>query len=213
MKGEFLLLSWERGYKNIELFYKERSLIKLPNNQKLKNGLSFNDPDLGKIELKYSEKPISVDIIVDGVHSPVNASHPLKKIKTISTYFWMFAIFCLISLVLFYFINDNPIIRFAVAIEEIFFMAIYTISAVFAAKSKPWAIYLGFCTYSFVTLIFLLSLLGIGPLALAPITAIVSLIFRAAFTVFMVPYLKMAAQISRYKKYEGINNHLLDDNF
>lgn len=217
LPGEYLLLVWERGYKNIELLYKERELIKLPNNQKLKKGFSFIDSELGKIELKYSEKPISVDIIVDGVHSPVNASHPLKKIKSISNYFWIFASFSLLYLIMQIFIisNQNLIGVIALGIEEGLFITIYIISALFSAKSKPWAVYLGFITYSFVTLIILLVGFGFlgAAFSVSPVAMFIAIIFRGTFIVFMVPYLKMANLITTYKKYEGSNAGLLDDKF
>lgn len=212
--GQQLILSWERGYKNTRLFHHERELVHIDSINKLKKGVRFSDKEFGEIELKFSEKPISVDIIVDGFHSPVNASHPAKKIKSISKFFYLFAVFCLINLSLG---SATGSLTIGISVQSLVLAALYVICAIFSNQSKGWAVYAGFILFCLMTFLYVLILiLSQTSLfiqsGLSGITLFMILGFRTVFIVFMVPYLKMASQLSRYQKINPQNSGLLDEN-
>lgn len=215
VKGDYVTLSWERGYKNTQLFYNERELIKIDSIQKLKEGVSFVDSILGNIELKFSDKPMSIDVIIDGYHSPINKSHPEKKIKSIGSYFYMFASFSFIYYFLIVFFTQGFFGKVVLSIEEFIFISLYAVCGYFAGKGKVWAVYTGFSVYSFVTLIILLLLLAsiIGPIKfITPFSGFIVLLFRVVFIVFMIPYLKIASSLTKHRRFNVQNPNILDEN-
>lgn len=82
---EYLLVQWTRGYKDVDVYYNDQLIGSVRGTGKLLKGTSFPS-DLGLITLKLSEKPVTLDVIVDGYHSPVNVSHPVKELKRTGTY-------------------------------------------------------------------------------------------------------------------------------
>ncbi|WP_343632883.1 hypothetical protein [Fluviicola sp.] len=156
---EYLVVQWTRGYKEVAVYYHDQLIGSVQGSAKLVKGTSFTS-DLGLISLKLSEKPVTLDVIVDGYHSRVNVSHPVKELKRTGTYFWIISAFAVIAGILEVgiFRGWDEVQTIALGINLVVF-ALYIISAVFVGKGKPWAFYLGFSVFSFCTLISLLVLL------------------------------------------------------
>lgn len=211
LRGEYLLLEWERGYKNTFLYFKDRLICKVDSITKLKEGFRVDDEELGLIELRFSEKPISVDIIVNGLHCENNASHPRKKIKSISSYFYMLGAFAILGTILAYAVTPSIEAIVFLAIVDLPFIVLYFICAVFASKGKIWPVYTGFIVFCFFTLISVLNLVIPGSF-FSNSALIFSLIFRVTLIVLMVPYIKMAVEIPKYRKYQLIHDGSVIDN-
>jgi hypothetical protein len=211
LPNEFLILEWERGYKNISIFCGEREICHLDSLQKIKKGFSFIDDQLGKIELKLSDKPIAIDIIVNGFHSSVNNSHPSKKIKGISMYFYMFATFSVLYCVITSLSLTNFFQFVVYLVLEAPFIALYIICGIFAKKSKIWPVYTGFIVFCFFTLVTLLSLFL--PFASTSVFfSLLMLVFKSVFIVFMIPFVKAASELIKYKKNRNFSNQqIIDD--
>lgn len=158
--GEYLLIQWTRGYKQVDVYYNDELMGSVNGSAKLVKGTSFTS-DLGLITLKLSEKPVTLDVIVDGYHSPVNVSHPVKELKTMSMYFYTIIAFALVAgFVEIGIFQDWPeALLVAVGVNVVVFI-LYLISVLFVREGKPWAYYLGFCVFSFCTLISLWLLLS-----------------------------------------------------
>ena len=75
--NEYIFVQWTRGYKEVAVYYNDQLIGSVRGSAKLLKGTSFTS-DLGLITLKLSEKPVTLDVIVDGYHSRVNVSHPVK---------------------------------------------------------------------------------------------------------------------------------------
>lgn len=157
--NDWLLVQWTRGYKEVDVYYNDQLIGSVKGSAKLVKGTSFSS-DLGLITLKLSEKPVTLDVIVDGYHSRVNVSHPVKELKRTSTYFWIISAFAIVAGILEVglFRGWDEVQAIALGINLVVF-ALYIISAVFVGKGKPWAFYLGFSVFSFCTFISLLVLL------------------------------------------------------
>lgn len=210
LDNEFLVLEWERGYKNTKIFYKDAEISSVNNIQQIRKGFKFNNPDLGLIELKLSEKPVAVDVIINGLHSAVNNSHPIKKIKSISTYFYMFATFVLIYILFISFTLQDKTQTIFALITEIPFIALYIICAIYAKRSKAWAVYTGFIVFCFFSLLSFVAL--VLPFStLSSLTGFITVAVKAAFIIFMVPFVKQASQLWKYKQYEKFSNSTLID--
>src|SRR6218665_974859 len=159
-KGAFILVRWTRGYKEVEVYYKDQLLGKLENAARLKRGVFVESPELGKVELKLTESPMTIEVIVDGYHARNNLNHPSTQLKSASTYFTILAVFALLGAGFegyrYRLIPDLAIIISSINVAII---AVYVIAAIYTRKSKPWAFYLGFSVFSFFTLLTLLVML------------------------------------------------------
>ncbi len=211
LPNEFVTLSWERGYKDTKLFYNDRELIHIDSINKLKKGVKFFDDVLGEVRLEFSEKPISVDVIVNDFHSTINNSHPEKKIKTISGYFYLFASVAFLGYIVNLGYSSSIMERIIISIEEIFFILLYAFAGYFSKKSKIWAVYIGFISYCFITLLIILSLL-LSISLYAPLITIFVLLIRSAFIFLMAPYIKMAISLKKHRNFRGNNPDILDQN-
>lgn len=204
--GDFVLARWERGYKYVEFFYKDRLLGSVQGAAKLKAGIRLNDTELGVIQAKLSEKPIMMDLIIDGYHSPVNGSHPKKELKKTAVFFWMMFTFSLIaSLMDGVYISTDFSQNSILTLINLFIVGSYCIAAVFVAKSQPWAYYYGFSVFVFVYLISLLLLLNLS------IFSSIVFLFRTGFLVVFIINMKHAIQTQKHAKYgKFISEDLLD---
>lgn len=211
-ENEFILAEWERGYKNIILFYEDQEIKRIDNINQIKNGFSFFHEKLGNIELKFSEKPMSLDLIVNNLHSSTNNSHPVKKIKSIKNYFIMFGTLALLYSILLCFIFDTKFYLIFAAITEIPFIFMYFLCAYKAGQSKAWAVYVGFIIYSFFTLASLLSI--ILPIINSSIILNVFIfLIKIVFIFLLIPYVKMANELKNYKSKTSKFNSVLIDEF
>lgn len=204
--GDFLLMQWERGYKKVELSYNDR-LIHTFTGSAVKKGLRLNDEQLGRLDLKFSEKPMGIDVIVEGIHSPANRSHPRNELKKSATLFWIITVFAAIASAIegVRFGIDNPVGIIVTGIN-LFLVSAYLIAAIFTGKSKPWAYYLGFSVFC---LMFLLTLLTF--VAGMNFTLLIAFGFRVVFLVMFILNLKHAIAVGKHARYGvSANEELLD---
>ncbi len=159
--GDFILAQWTRGYKQVELYYQDQLIGSVQSSASLKKGTQITGTVLGTIGLKLSEKPVMLDVIVDGYHSPVNIGHPVKELKRLSTFFWILAVLSLIagSLEASAFRNF-PDFQKIVWLINALVICTYIVAAVYIKSGKAWGYYLGFSMFAFVTTVTLLILAG-----------------------------------------------------
>lgn len=198
-RGEHILVRWTRGYKDVEVYYKEKLLGKLENAARLKRGVFVESPDLGKVELKLSEKPMTIQVIVDGYHASNNLHHPVKSLKSSSTYFTILAVFSMLgSSFEAYRYSSYPQLATLISSINAVPFVIYVISAIFTKKGKPWAFLLGFITFSFFTLITLLMMINFRDFH---IVVILPFIIRLVFQYFLITNLKHAIAVIKHNKF------------
>lgn len=207
--GETIKVMWTRGYRNIELYYRDKLLLQHDNTATLKKGATYSTPELGTIVLKLAEKPVVLDVIVDGYHCVNNVSHPVKQLQSASTYFWIIAVFAVIvSLIEGIYLGDSLTVQTITTIVNGITIAIYFIAAVFTGKSQPWAFYLGFSMFSFWTLLGLITLFSGGILFL------IGYIIRLTLLYFLITNIKYAVAVSKHRKFNRggavYNDELLD---
>lgn len=194
-----MLVQWTRGYKHVEVYYNDELIGNVQESGKLQKGTSFPS-DLGLITLKLSEKPVTLDVIVDGYHSPVNVSYPVKELKKTNTYFWIISVFAFIAgAIEFGIFREWPEVQTVILVINLLVFGLYIFSAVFVGKGKPWAFYLGLSVFLFCTLVSLLALIG----------GIVSgwmlyffMIIRVGGGVFLFMNLKTANSTVKHLKYK-----------
>jgi hypothetical protein len=194
--GDHVLAKWTRGYKQIELYYKDTLIAAVDGGSKLKKGIKVQTTPLGIIELKLSETPIMLNLIIDGFHSPVNTMHPEKVFKKSSMFFWMLVT----GVVLLLFI-DGASINFkngSVTIEgylNFIFLGIYIASAILVSKGKVWGFYMGFGAFALTSLFALLTVFFLG------FMGFIALVLRAIIMYFIVSNFKNANGALKHRKY------------
>ncbi|MGV3611357.1 MAG: hypothetical protein ACO1N0_10435 [Fluviicola sp.] len=158
--GEYVLVQWIRGYKEVDVYYKDKLVGSVSGSAKLVKGFSFTS-DLGLITLRLSKEPVTLDVIIDGYHSPVNVSHPVKELKSLSTYFYIIIAFAFIAGSMEVAISRgwNELLLITSSINFIVLM-LYLTSVLYVRQGKPWAFYLGFGVFNFCALLSLMVLLS-----------------------------------------------------
>ncbi len=213
LPNEHILIQWEKGYKYVELYFKERLIGSVTGFAKLKRGVKFNDVELGLVELKLSEKPIAIDLIVAGYHSPVNVTYPTKELKSASTIFFALAVLAVIcgsyegmSTAM----NYGSLAGTIMGLLIIFTIAMYATTGFLIMKGHAWAFFMGGAYYTFFTLLYLYDLLAYG---FYFITFIV-VFFRVVMTFILFYYIKHASASMRHRKFEhnksGLSTDILD---
>lgn len=194
--GETLKAMWTRGYRNIEIYYHDQLICTHEGISQLKKGVKYQTKELGQIELKLSAKPITLDVIIDGYHCVNNVSHPAKQLKGASSFFWMIAVFAVISSLMDgIYLTFDMSAGFIVTLINLVVIVVYIIAAVFTNQSKPWAFYLGFSMFCFWTLLSLLVVLS------GNVFITLAFLIRLAFLYFLIMNIKHAVGTSRHNKF------------
>lgn len=205
--NDYLLLQWERGYKNVEVIYRDQCIDTVANPSQIKKGYVNHIDNFGKLELLFSESPMTLNVIVDGFHSPINAEFPAKRLHRVSTVFWILFVFSIIGT----FIESQQIglsspIGMIVLLINSIIVTIYLLAAIFTKKGAVWAYFLGSITFLVMTLLsVLVSLPSIG------IVFFIQLAIRAGILYGLFNYFKTAMEIKRHAaKIKEVDNDLLD---
>lgn len=202
--GDFVLARWTRGYKHVEVYYHDQLIGEVQGAAKLKNGVRIQNDLLNTVELRLSEKPIVLDIIVDGFHSPVNNSHPVKELKKSAVFFWMIFAFGLMgSLMEGISVGVNPI-GMIVSSINLLIIGVYLMAALTVRKGLAWGYFTGFGMFSLMYVLSLFSLLNPG------LFVIIIFLVRTAFLVFLIINMKHAIATIKHKKYNQPVNDLVD---
>ena len=209
-QDEFITLTWETGYRNVQIWFRKRLVSTISSPAALKKGVKIRDEELNLIELKFSERPMTIDVVIDGFHSPINRSYPTKVLKSISRSFWYIFGFAVLGTL----INAgvSKLIMPANQIQfliDIAFTVSYLIEAINCGKSKPWAYFLGMGIFTFSTLIYTAAIFLLGGLSFV---IFISILIRFAITIYLLLYVRVALNAQKHEKYAtAINVDLLDN--
>ncbi|WP_300663629.1 hypothetical protein [Fluviicola sp.] len=197
LPGEIVKAMWTRGYKNIDLYYRDKLICSHDGVGALNKGVKYTTNELGVIELKLSSgKPITLDIIIDGYHCVNNTSHPAKQLKGASAFFWMIAVFAVaVSLLEGLQLSHVFSLDVIVSVINMLTVAAYFVAAIYTNKSKPWAFYLGFSVFSFWTVIGLLTILSLN------FVFIIGFIVRLVILYFLITNIKYAVGTAKHNKF------------
>jgi hypothetical protein len=147
-KNNAIFAEWTKGYRMISLSIHDRTIINFENGLKYTDkDLVVQDKELGEVRIRFTQKPIQMDITVDGLHCTINKNHPQKRFKKNAIFFWVCAgfisipiIFTLLSMVLSMAIDSS---RFKTLLILSIFAATYGTIAKLIEKGKTWAFYAG----------------------------------------------------------------------
>lgn len=213
-EGEYILASWTKGFGQFELTYKDRVIVRDKGGKRLQKGVVYSDPDLGKIEVKLSEKPIMLNIIVNDFHSPINSMHPRIVIKSMSAFFYILTALGFIASAFDAMVYSG--LGAVSVIIDLYLLAtvlICLISAITISRGVKYAFFLGFSNFcaSFLLESFVLF------------TGIVQgwilwvfVVFRIIMLIFLLTNIKLAISHLKHHKFlynAGDESNLLDSRF
>ena len=209
-QNEFVTLTWESGYRNVQIWFRERLVATIENPASIKKGVKITDEELNVIELTFSQKPMAIDVVIDGFHSPVNFSHPSKVLKLSARTFWY--IFGLAVIGTLINAGTSRLMMPANQIQFLFdvvFTVAYLIAAINTGKSKSWGYFLGISVFTFSTITYIAAIILLGGLSFV---TFISILLRISFVIYLMLYIRIAINARKHEKYAtAVNVDLLDN--
>jgi hypothetical protein len=197
-----ITLTWEQGYKNIQVMHKDKVLTSVAHPSQLKKGFKFYDETLKEIELIFSENPITIDVIVDGFHSQINHSHPKNDFKKVSKIFWIISTFNVIILSFLFFNSlKNPAITTFMIGASAVSTLVYISSAIYSGKAKVWAFYGGTAFFSLIFTHFLVS----GEMQALDFFGSLVLGYYILMSIFLVLHIPLSLKVINHNKNSNSN--------
>ncbi len=202
-KGEVISLSWTKGYRSVNAEYQGEMLFENKSFAQLQKGIVVQHPYLGKIEVKFSKQKLILNVIVNGFHSPINKDHPIHKIKSYSTYFWIvFGGTCLI------FLSDLVVATSSPNLLVILIGPVFTLLALFTyffsayqlRKAKASFFWIGFSMFTFRTL-FIVALTFAGVLTFDPISIMINFLVKGGFLLAFILAIPTILSYQKHEKY------------
>ncbi len=208
---EFLSVTWETGYKNIQIYHNSRLVHSINSPSVLMEGIKFEDAELGKIKIRFTtERPRKLEIKVNG-----------KKYKTVSklnlrydytgpiTVFTTLSVFAAIGDMLFLGFNEfnisDPIVT-TVFVIDIIIITIYGVTSYLLSKRKPWVFFLGTSVFALTTAIETTS-----SWIVPPSLNFISLIFRFSILAYLILQARHIVKEMRIVNKSAPNTELLDE--
>lgn len=156
-KTIFLDLVWDAGYKNVQVYFKDKLVETFSNPSVLINGVSLKHEELGKINIKFTTiGPKKLEVKLNGKKLiTVNKLKLGYDFSGLIAVFATLSFFVLISIaILFLSYSDIlPISYFLTPLLiEIFFFLLYGLCSYFLSKKKTWAYYVGTTAFALTTL-------------------------------------------------------------
>ena len=154
---KFLSVTWETGYKNIQVFDEDRLVHTIPQPAVLMEGVKIKDEQLGTLKFSFSlERPRKLEIKVNNKkYKPLNKLDLHYDYTGLITVFSALAVFAGIEGVIiggvygFDFSITGVTIFFVI---EFIFVISYGLTSYFLSKKKPWIYFLGTFLFSLTTL-------------------------------------------------------------
>jgi hypothetical protein len=203
LPGKAITISWTKAYRNVNATFNEEVLFENKTFQQLKKGVNVNHDLLGKIEIKFSKEKLVLNVIVDGIHSPINKDHPIHKIKNYSTYIWIiFGGTCLTLLSDLLTAMSMPLL-IVIIIGPLFTLGalfVYLYSAIQLKKGKSLFFWIASGVYAFRVLL-LLTLVLSGIFQFDGLGIFIGFIFRFSFMIALLFAIPKIIQYQKHEKY------------
>lgn len=211
-KSKFLTLSWETGYRNIQLFDGNRLITTIDRPQHLIKGINVEDSEVGRIYLKFTTVgPKKVEIKVNRKkYVTVNKLKLGYDFSGLISVFTSLAV--LVAIGLFILLGSTnfdfgiPIVA-TVTIIDIVIIGVYGTTSYLLSKKKTWAYFMGSGLYLATTLFATLT----ESIIFTSMFSIMLLIFRYGILIYIVLQAKhIINEIERQKTLQS-RDDLLDN--
>lgn len=211
-KGKFLSLTWETGYRNVQLFDGTRLITTIEHPQQLIKGIKIEDSEFGRINLKFTTVgPKKVEIKVNRKkYVTVNKLKLGYDFSGLISVFTSLAV--LVAIGLFILLGSTnfdfgiPIVA-AITIIDIIIMSVYGITSYLLSKKHAWAYFVGGGLFLATTLFTTLT----DSLIFTNMFSMMLLIFRYGILTYIVLQAKhIIKEIERQKSLLS-SDELLDN--
>jgi len=212
-ESQSVFLTWETGYKNLKVYYEGVLIQTIETPWKLTNGVSFEHPELGNVELHLTtSSPMIIELKIGGIKyfaESMKANMKKEAFSGLVSVFWTLSVLSLISALLVQ-INygyrlDVPVVLIQL-IFDIVIISIYVISAIFLSRRKIWAYYLGAITFLAMTLLYVYS----GFILSGNVSTIIVVVVRIAILIYIIRCYKDVMMAKSTTEFE--NHEILDNN-
>ncbi len=207
LQDEEIMVTWERGYSNVKLYFRGKLLHSIDTAIEIKQGVSIESEELGNVHISFNDQPIFIQIRVNGVLCPVNREQANKELEGAASIFWVLFVLAVIGTLIegFQLGFGNSIGQITTVIN-ILFTSVYAIAAIYSKKGQPWAYYMGFFVFLGMTV-----LVGGLNILVGNLFIIIQLVIRGIILYALFGYFKNARDLSRLiNKEASSQNDLLD---
>jgi hypothetical protein len=190
-----LLLNWDQGYKNVKIYHQGELIKHIESASSIKKGISFQNEKLGLVELSFTDRPMMIRIMINGITCPAKVGDEGKDLTPVSTTFWiLFGLSTLGTISEAIQFDIQSTVGAITLVINLLLTSIYGVAAIFTAKRQPWAYFLGTFTFVGTTLLIVgFNLIG------GNILILVHLVIRAFFLYNLFSYFKIARILQQLK--------------
>lgn len=210
--NKFLSVTWETGYKNIQVFYNNRLVHTVKNPIVLVEGIKIEDSELGTIKFRFTtERPRKLEIKVNN-----KKFKTINKIKLGYDYTGLITIFTTLAVLgcmgnvlilgtIAHALSDPIII--AVYIIDILIVISYGVTSYLLSKRKPSAFFIGAPIFTFTTLLVTLGSTVLISTTMSPIL----LVFRYGMLIYIITQARHILREMKTESSSEANEELLDN--
>lgn len=197
--AEMAFLTWESGYKNMKIYIDGKVVGVISGLAELMKGVEFQTENEKNIEVKMSSsKPMIPVVKVNGnQYYSENNLVEQESVTGLAPVFWTLASLAIVGAVLVQgflgFQLNNPV-AMTQLVMDIIVISIYALSAIYLAKNKSWAYFLGTGTFFLMTLLVIYTQYAMNGFGFGQVIAIV---IRISILVYLFTFIKRAIFIMR----------------
>jgi hypothetical protein len=203
-QNSFIFAEWTKGYRLVNLTYKNRLICSFENGLRyIKKDLIVSDEELGEVKIRFTEKPIQMDIVIDGLHSPINQKHPAKSFKRTAIFYWVLAglfalpfVFALLAMIATFSFNVNRLPSLFFTASILVLSVVVSVIAHYINKGNVLAFYLG------------ISFVGTLPFYLR--SSDIMFCFYIPCLIYLLLRIPNAKRYAKHKAYKTFQSDILD---
>ena len=205
-QNSFIFAEWTKGYRLVNLTYRNRLICSFENGLRyIKKDLIVRDEELGEVKIRFTEKPIQMDIVIDGLHSPINQKHPAKSFKRTAIFYWVLAglfalplVFALLVMIVTVSFNSATISALVIGGLALIFSVLLGTIAHFISKGSITAFYLGIAFTAIMIILYFLS------------SSYFMLVFAALCLIYLLLRIPNAKLYAKHKAFKTFQSDMLD---
>ena len=200
--NEHIHARWDKGFKSVQLFFRNRLIQEINDIEKIKEGFVFDDPELNKVKLSFTKRPQTLNVAVEGFDSISNLNHPFRDYSGSTRVMWGLSTIALIGFI-FYLYTIVMLSEFTIPELMLITLAlqgltvgIYVNAAVLIRKILVWPFILAFSWFSLNYIAtFFFTILNPN------FISIFWLVFYSVFLVLLILRIPLATKVLRYKNH------------
>lgn len=211
---ESLILTWDSGYKNVQIYDEKRLVHEFPTPGGFMKGVKIKDEQLGEIELVFSTtRPLQLELKVRGkAYKPNKGGKQGVDLTGVTSTFWVLAAFTGFVFVYFMLMNANYVsTTFSRTVTSIIAIIgiIYLSSAILIMRKHYWAFFMGTGYLTVSTLYYLWVFIIVPDMYVLLLLVII----RVAMLIYLYLSIRKVLYAMRIKASKRPMENILDEQF